>query len=133
MSITTEPLSNKGILVKATGYVDIEDLISITRDICEDKESFLKYEYAFNDLSEVTKFNVTTEKVVQLAKLNLQYHRLHPEYRIVVHTVSDLIFGLSRMWTSYLGSAGPRIYLTKNKEKASNWLSDELGREIILP
>lgn len=133
MGITTKQLNNKGILVKATGLIDIEDLITITREIGEDKESFLNSDYAFNDLSEVSKFNVTTEKVLELAKLNLHYYKIHPEYRIVVYTSSDLIFGLSRLWTSYLGSVGPRVYLTRNKGKASEWLSAELGREISLP
>lgn len=132
MSLTTKQLSSNGILIKGMDTVTGKELISLITNIYEDTETYTANDFGFNDFSEITKLDITTEQITKIAKLNLQYHRVNPEYRIVTYTTSDLVFGLSRMWTSYLGSEGPRTYLARDKDKAVEWLSAELDREITL-
>lgn len=120
------------MLIKGMDIVSGKELISLITQLYEDTETYLSNEFGYNDFSEVRKLDITTEQVTKIAQLNLKYHKVHPEYRIVIYTTSDLVFGISRMWTALLGSNGPKTYMARDKIKAAQWLSDELGKTITL-
>ncbi len=132
MPIIQEHLDDNGFFFKGTGQVEGADLIRITKERYDDTDTFQVLDYVFCDFSEITKLNITTEQIVNWARISLMYHEINPHYRIAVHVTSDLIFGLSRMWVSTLGERGPATFLSKDRDKCIQWIKEELGRTILL-
>jgi len=132
MPIIYELMEDNGFHLKGEGVVEGSELIKITRERYDDTESFALLDYVFCDFSGITRLHITTEQIVNWAQISLMYHEINPNYRIAVHMTSDLIYGLSRMWVSSLGDRGPETYLSKDRQKALQWIESSLERSVLV-
>lgn len=95
MSIECEFRSN-GVIIWHRGIITGNDLIQSNKDIYSHKyDEGLEFQLA--DLTEVEKFDVSSEYMRKLAKMDLSAKKDKKQFACVV-APTDLLFGMARSW-----------------------------------
>ncbi|MDC7235450.1 MAG: hypothetical protein PQJ58_19635 [Spirochaetales bacterium] len=133
MGIEAKRLDNKGFIIRYTDILNGSDLISHMEQAYSNPDLLRDSDFGLNDFSNVVKLNITSDQIAEIARLNRKIHRDHDSrFRIVIYSPAELFSFMSKLWKDYLGSAGSSVFHTKSLDEASSWLSNELGRDIIL-
>ena len=127
MPITLTPLSDgKGIIVKGHGHVSDEEY----REFISDKllklpENYAGGTFCFHDYSEVESVDVEAKTISETGLKAAELFEKHPDIQMAVAAPTDLIFGLARMWTAWLGTESANARLFRDSDTARQWLREE--------
>ena len=120
-------LKDGGVLNEFEGIVTLEKNAEVDIKIFgEDPAQFKKISYVISDWSKVTKVTHTTEEIRELAIMTRQRLEFNPELLFAIIVPRDLLYGLARMWHTYLGEAR-RAGLFRTREEAEIWIKEKLS------
>ncbi|MCH7806715.1 MAG: hypothetical protein IH995_06175 [Proteobacteria bacterium] len=126
-------LNNGGVINEFEGIVTLEKNAEVDIKIFgEDPAQFKKISYVISDWSKSTKVTHTTEEIRELAKMTRQRLDFNPKLLFAIVVPRDLLYGLARMWHSYLGEEH-RTGLFRTREEAEIWIKEKLSEESRKP
>lgn len=120
-------LKDGGVINEFKGIVTLEKNAEVDIKIFgEDPAQFKKISYVISDWSKSTKVTHTTEEIRELAKMTRQRLDFNPKLLFAIIVPKDLLYGLARMWHSYLGEE-QRTGLFRTREEAEIWIKEKLS------
>ena len=120
-------LKDGGVINEFKGIVTLEKNAEVDIKIFgEDPAQFKKISYVISDWSKSTKVTHTTEELRKLAKMTRQRLDFNPKLLFAIIVPRDLLYGLARMWHTYLGEAH-RAGLFRTREDAEIWITEKLS------
>lgn len=127
MPYTITKLEDGGVLNEFEGIVILEENAEVYLKIFgKDPNQFKKISYVISDWSKSTKVTHTTEEIRELAIMTRQRLDCNPKLLFAIIVPRDLLFGLARMWHTYLGEAH-RAGLFRTREEAEIWIKEKLS------
>ena len=120
----TEPSRNLTTLT-ATDKITFEDIIEVVKTF-KDSPPAKNIVWDFSSANPVDPFNaMDMDRIAVLAKTNLNF-REQPDGKTAFVATSDFIFGLARMYTTYLELQGPahEIQVFRSLDEAHEWLAE---------
>jgi hypothetical protein len=126
MPYTTEVIDNgTGILHVGSGTVSGNDLMTSASKVLKLVQEGLTPKYGLTDLTNVTKFAVSSSEIARNAALNNDIARLLPSVTLAIVAPTDNIFGMVRMWLTHTDTSTWKSQVFRNKEDALAWLKQE--------
>ena len=90
-----------------TGSGDLaedEILAAYEKHFAQDAEKYAKYHYTLADYTNVTKMEISSNAVRRIAELSIQSADINPDPVVAIVANQALIYGMARMWTSFVGN-----------------------------
>jgi len=126
MAITSNTDPSKDLTtLTATGNITFEDIIEVVKTFKDDPPA-KNILWDYSEAYPVDPFDATDmDKIAALAKTNLNL-REQPDGKTAFAATSDFIFGLVRMYTTYLELQGPshHIQVFRSLDEAHEWLAE---------
>ena len=116
-----------GIIVTGRGVITENEYVgSYTRHLTQDRDKLKNYRYNLNDWTAVTKVEVSTKAINQIAQLCSDAMKINPD-AVVAHVADKQItFGLSRMWEMLLEKPTWETMVFKSREVAEAWIKKRI-------
>jgi len=124
IAFTTDP-SRELTTLTATGGITVEDIMAVVKGFKDDlpeKNILWDFSEAYPD----DRFDAADmDRIASLAKNNLNL-RKQPDGKTAYVATSDFVFGITRMYASYLELQGPShdIQVFRSLDEAYAWLAE---------
>jgi hypothetical protein len=126
MPITSDSDPSRNLTtLTATDKITFEDIIEVVKAF-KDSPPAKNIVWDFSKANPVDPFNaMDMDRIAELAKTNLNF-REQPDGKTAFVATSDFIFGLARMYTTYLELQGPShdIQVFRSLDEAHEWLAE---------
>ena len=96
------------------------------KHLTQDKEKFRKYKYSLSDFTAAKKFEISTQKVEQIAELCRSSSTVNSEAIVAVVANQNLIYGLARMWEMLSDEMNWETMVFRNREDAEAWIKERV-------
>ena len=113
--------NNKGIYVSLEGEVTLNDFISAASDAYSE-EHIQDQKYQIIDFTNCSSFNLSTNDMLEIAKIDKKASIKNPSIRIAIIAPNDLTFGMSRVYEAYADDTGFDIKVFRNSNDAKLWI-----------
>ena len=100
--------------------MDAENVLLTTEDKVRD------ITFSLVDLSDVTRFEVTSDEIHRIADVAKRIALLAPHIVVAVIAPGDYVFGLARMWETLVESTGWTTAVVRSKAEADAWVKTKL-------
>ena len=117
--------ANAAIVLETSGTANLEDMLAMINDVADQLDKFDAFRLLV-DHSELLQHNdLPSDQFRTFAEMNTKYRRHLENTYIATICRTQLIYGLSRMWTQIIEVCGvePTNELFHNREEALAWLS----------
>ena len=117
--------ANGAIVLETSGTANLEDMLAMINDVADQLDKFDAFRLLV-DHSELLQHNdLPSDQFRTFAEMNTKYRRHLENTYIATICRTQLIYGLSRMWTQIIEVCGvePTNELFHNREEALAWLS----------
>lgn len=120
----------RGVVFRCTGVVTEADLLAANAEIYGETR-LRRLGYQLIDFSRAERVDVSPDGVRALARQDARAARERPDLIVVVVPVSELGFGMSRMWAGHVESSGERLtpHVARTVEEAEAWLAEQTSRD----
>jgi hypothetical protein len=112
--------------VVAFGIVTGDDFIRANREIYSSPRKLLQLKFKIVDQTECTDYRVSGSDVRMMANQEREASILNRDLIIAVVSRTDLQYGISRMWQSYLDGTGLATAIFRDRESADVWVAGKL-------
>lgn len=109
----------------AVGSVTGREIIASSKKIYKD-EAFEKLRYWIVDRSRCTHYEVSADEIRLIAELDKKAAKKNPDLITALISETDLQFGMSRMYETFVGESGFKTKLFKDRDSAEKWIQSEL-------
>lgn len=124
MALATEYIDDgRGLLHTGSGIVTGQELINGASQVLHDIRGGLPICYAMIDLSDISGFEVSSEDIRDVAKLNVSMAEVIGPARVAVVAAHDIAFGMARMWEAYAHTTAWQTQVFRDRLEAENWLT----------
>ena len=118
-----------GVEFFGTGVVNGTDVIEANKMIYSN-ENFPKQRYQIVDRINITKYQVTNDEIRKIAEQDKAAAKINPNIIIALISTTDLQYGISRMYSSYVGDSGFLTELFRDRNSAEKWIKQQLQKPI---
>ena len=116
-----------GNIIEGRGIVTNQEFIDFfKRHLTQDKDKFSKYRYSLIDYTAVTKVDVGSESIEFIADFCIAASKVNPDPILAFAAEDDLIFGLSRMYESFVYQTDWEIRVFRSKKDAMEWIKERV-------
>jgi hypothetical protein len=122
MSLKIEYIGTHSVVVTGEGWVTGQQLYEVNRELYATKAKTAAYKHQLADFRKVTKFDISTALIRRLVEQDRQASMVNPRLKIVIVGESQLIFGWSRMWHTFLTDESIETNVFRSMEPALEWL-----------
>lgn len=124
MALATQYIDDgRGLLHTGSGIVTGQELIAGATQVLDDIRGGLPICYALIDLTDITGFEVSSDDIRGVAKLNLSMAEIIGPARVAVVAAHDIAFGMARMWEAYAHTTAWQTQVFRDRSEAENWLT----------
>ena len=115
-----------GVITNYWGTVTDRELIESGKAKMAKLEVLTSYRYALTDCSRVEKFDVTAKGIQANAQVAYEVSKVNESFLVAIVTLSDLEFGMGRMWESYAAGSKVTSNVFRTRDEAEAWLRDNV-------
>lgn len=108
------------VLAKKT--VVAKELLAVLTYLYSSEEKIRKTRCRFCDYSAVSGCRLSNSEIQTLAIIDRDALRINPGMFIIRVAADDLMFGLCRMWELHSGGSEGRVFTTRDRSRAVEWL-----------
>jgi hypothetical protein len=126
MSTSIEVVDGKYVILRLNGEVTTEEFMDAF-GILFSKADDAAYRFQIVDGSGVTKTNLSTEELRDLANLNKEAAGRVGANVVAIVADKDVIFGLSRMWQTFVTGTGVVSSVFRDFASAEAWLLSKIN------
>jgi hypothetical protein len=112
-----------GVIIRYPSRITGREIIEVLSNLTADP-GFERVSYFVGDRTDVTDMLVSAEEVREIAELNRKARERNPKHFVVLISPTNLSFGLSRMYASYVDHED-FICVCRNWAEARLWLSEK--------
>lgn len=124
MGIKTEFIDDgNGVLHTGTGIVQGREIIDGVSSVLEAAKRGMPLRYSITDLSNITKVEITSNEIRDIAHINIQTSHIISRRTLVVIVASSLHYGLARMWEVYAEPTNWNTRVFRDANEAKAWLN----------
>ena len=118
---------NGGIGVEfiGSGLVTGADVIAANKEIYRN-ENFSRQRYQIVDRTNCTKYQISNKEIRIIAEQDKAAAKTNPNVIIAFISISDLQYGISRMYQSYVGDNGFLTEIFRDRKSAEEWIKHQL-------
>lgn len=129
MAYTTELLDHgRGVLHVGSEIVTGKELLDGSMLVFQALRSGHPICYGLPDFTAITQFQVGTDDIKALAKINTEMAKIVRQPTCVaVVAPSDLAYGISRMWEVYVEPTLWKTRVFRSRPEANAWLAERIG------
>jgi hypothetical protein len=114
-----------GIEIVASGIVTGEEIIEAHKEIYN--ETNLKNQkYQIIDRSHCKEYKVSSADVQQIAEIDKAASKSNPDIIIALISPTDIQFGMSRMWQTYVEESRFLSKVFRDSKSADEWIKKQL-------
>ena len=112
-----------GNIIEFRGIVTDREYIDVMKaHLSQEKEKFFKYKYSLIDTAAITRVDVSSEAIGYVADLCIEASKINPDPIVAFAASSDLIYGLSRMYTALINSTNWETMVYRSRKEALDWI-----------
>jgi uncharacterized membrane protein (DUF2068 family) len=124
MALATEYIDDgRGLLHTGSGIVTGQELVNSAAQVLHDIRGGLPICYALIDLTDIAGFEVSSENIRDVAKINLSMAEVIGPARVAVVAAHDIAYGMARMWEAYAHTTAWQTQVFRDRIAAENWLT----------
>ncbi len=116
-----------GIEIVASGIVTGEDIIEAHKEIYNE-ENLKNQKYQIIDRTKCEEYNVSSGEVQQIANIDKAASKSNPNIIIAIISQTDLQFGMSRMWQTYVEESRFLTQIFRDRNSADKWIEEQLKK-----
>jgi len=122
----------RGVLFIGEGIVTGEDIFNSNKHFFSSEEKMIKNIYSIIDYSNITKFEVSNADLGTIISQNKKVSESLAGGTVAVVAKEDLIFGISRMWGTYVEIADLpwEINVLRARRDAEAWIKDRVKEKF---
>ena len=120
-----------GVIYTSSGVLTGRDLLWAHGRLQDELQSNSGIRYVLVDHSAVSDERGDTESLKQLAERTAPVLDQIEQGLVAIVAPNDVLFGLSRMWTAMAEDERMEVFVTRDRDDALRWLSEELGRREL--
>jgi len=117
--------NNIGLINRWSGYVTIDEFLSLLKDVFFGKD-FKDYKYWVFDFSGITGTSISPGEIYRIIDLDREGEKINSDVMIVLIATEELYFGLSRMWEILAEDISWETMVLKTKEEANDFLKKRM-------
>jgi 5'-3' exonuclease len=117
---------DNGIKVKGVGKVTALDLLNANKNIYENEEKIKSIRYQLCDFTHVKEIEISTNDVLSIADQDNRAAAINSDMIYAIVGDKDVIYGLARMWQSYVDRSGCETGVFRSMEEAQKWIDSKL-------
>jgi len=122
MTIQINYLDNGiGIEIIASETVTGEEVIEAHKEIYNE-ENLKKQKYQIIDRSHCKEYDVSTADVQKIAEIDNAASKSNPNIIIALISPTEIQFGMSRMWQSYVEESRFLTHVFRDRKSACEWI-----------
>ena len=91
-------------------------------------EKFIKQKYQIIDRTKCTGYEVSNEEIRKVAEQDVAAAKVNPSVIVALISSSELQFGMSRVYHSYVGDRGFKTELFWDRNTAEEWIMKKLDK-----
>ncbi len=110
-----------GVEFVSQGIVTGTDIIEANKEVYSNK-NFSNQRYQIIDRTKCKEFRVSAEEIRIIAGQDLAAAEINPNFIVALISTSDLQYGMSRMYQSYIGDNGFRVEIFRDRKSAEKWV-----------
>lgn len=119
-----------GNIIIGREIVKEEELFdALKKHLTQDSDQLKKYKYSLTDYTGGTKFEVSTQKVEQIAKFCESSYIANSKAIVAVAAKQDFMFGMTRMWEMLSDGTNWEIMVFRNREEAEAWIKERVKQK----
>ena len=119
-----------GNIIIGREIVNEEELVDALKNhLTQDNDKLKKYKYSLTDYTGGTKFEVSTQKVEQIAKICESSSIANSEAIVAVVAEQDFMFGIARMWELLSDGTNWETMVFRNREEAEAWIKERVKQK----
>lgn len=116
----------RGCILVGEGALTGPEVISGVEKRFADDEVTRNYLYSLSDYTRVTRSQMTSREVQQVAQIDMRMVPLLPDLVLAIVAPEDLMFGLSRMFKVHAEETGWRIGVFRTMAEAHAWIREQV-------
>jgi hypothetical protein len=116
-----------GVVMTGVGTVTMQELWAANVEVYS-FANVHRQRYQLVDCTRVEGFDITLLDIRRLAAQDRAAAAANPNLIIAVVGVTDVIYGLGRMWEALVGGEGPRTRVFRTIDDAEAWIEAERSR-----
>lgn len=129
MTVEIRYWDDGGIHFKGSADVDGNECLKANAALYEDEQSAKNICYQIVDLLEAESYNVTPEQHRLLSEQDEAVMKINPSMIVAIVADNKLIYGLNRMYQSYLMGNGENVRLFNTMEDAQSWIQSCIKKQ----
>lgn len=111
----------------SSGVVTGSDIIEANKKIYNN-ENFSRQRYQIIDRTNCTKFQVSNKEIRIIAEQDIAASKTNPNIIVALVSISDLQYGMSRMYHAYVGDKGFLTEIFRDRKSANKWIEKQLQK-----
>jgi len=112
----------RGLVFSGSGLVTAGEIVTVKIGLKERPEALRQVAYALVDFQSVNELRVSLPEIELLTGIDQELAQLLPAVALAVVAPGNHVFGVSRMWESYLDLPGWSVRVFRSASEASAWL-----------
>ena len=111
-----------GVIITWEGAVTGKELMDAFSEIYATDEQIKRIAYQLIVLTKSEEIMVTADELRRVAALDIRASKVNPNMLVAVVGDRDIVFGLARMWETFVDDAPLKTKVFRNREDAEDWL-----------
>ena len=111
-----------GVIIRLRDNITSKEIIEVNTNILN-SDGFESLRFALWIFESIRDFNVSSNDVYSIALQDLQASERNKALKVALVTETPLSFGLSRMWEAYYSKGPWEHIVTKDEDKAMEWIN----------
>jgi len=116
-----------GVEFIGSGVVTGADIITANKKIYRN-ENFSRQRYQIVDRTNCTEYRVSNEEIRIIAEQDKAAAKTNPNIIVALISITDLQYGISRMYQAYVGDSGFLTEIFRNRKSAEGWVESQLKK-----
>jgi hypothetical protein len=109
-----------------SGVLKGQEIIDATISLLTTEDRVRDIAFGLVDLVDVTRAEITTDELRQIADADKRLAQLAPRVVLAVIAPSDLVYGLARMWEMLVEETGWTTVIVRSRAEADAWVKTKL-------
>ncbi|MCE0558357.1 MULTISPECIES: hypothetical protein [unclassified Motilimonas] len=122
MPLSIKRLNDGGVIIQATGVINVNDIREIKSTLYTDNHSIKNIHYQILDYSQAQDLDLSHEDIWKMALRDKEALQINPHMLIAVISEKDVIYGLSRMWNAYTETTPLNTGVFRDLANAEEWV-----------